>query len=150
MKIFLSYSRTDKITARQLVDALAPYHDVWCDWEDLEPGEEWRGAIAKGIRHCHVFLFLASEHSCDSEYCKWEIHIAQKWRKVIIPVIMAEGLPMHRDLARLQWVFLEDFERAIRQLLNAVRPKPSPHWVYVALAEAIAIAVLVLGNFRGY
>lgn len=145
MKIFVSYSHKDEVTALKLVSVLEPFHTIWIDSspESLTGGEDWERAIARGIRKCDIFLFLASPSSCESQWCLNEIGQALRWKKPIIPVVTQNGLVLPKKIARLQWVFLDDSETSIRKLLIATVRRKRQYWVWVALIESLAIAYLL-------
>lgn len=132
--------------ALSLANVLKPYHTVWIDWESIEVGEDWERAIARGIRRCDIFLFLASDSSCQSTYCQQEIQQALLWRKPIIPVVMENGLVLPKSLARLQWIFWDDSEKAIRKLLISTLRQRQSYWKWIALAEAVAICLALLAS----
>ena len=148
MRIFLSYAREDKAKAYAIAQALSPYHKVWADWEDIPPGADWRSEILKGIIRSQFFIFLVSEHSTASPYCREEVETALNFRKKVIPAIEDQQILPER-LARLQWVFVDEgnYEKGIRDLLSALKPRPSRRWVYVALVEALIIGVLLWRSY---
>lgn len=143
MKLFISYSRQDKEVVRALVEAIAPFHRVWIDWKDIKGGDDWRQEIEKSIRRCDVFLFVVSFASCSSQHCAWECEIAIAKNKRIIPLILDDGY-LRPELAQLQWIFMDEFEKGVRQLLEALQPSPPYPWMAIALVEALVIAVLAL------
>lgn len=145
MKLFISYSRQDKEEVAELVYALSPFHRVWIDWEDIKPGTEWQLEIEKGIRQCDVFLFVVSFASCSSQHCAWECDRAIARKKRIIPLILDDGY-LRPELAQLQWIFMDEFERGIRDLLEALQPSPPYPWMAIALFEALVIVALALSR----
>lgn len=143
MKIFISYSRVDRDTCDRVTTFLSRYHDVWMDREDILPGEDWSRAITKGIKNCDVFLFLASHSSVVSPHCNAEINAALKFKKDVIPV-MLDNLVLPQELARLQWVFLDDFEEAMCEILASIKKPQSNLWQLICAVEAVALLISIL------
>lgn len=82
MKIFLSYSSTDRDLADRVRLALvAQKHHVFFDRQDLDPGQEYDARIAQAIEHADLFIFLISPESLtEGRYTLTELGIAQrKW-----------------------------------------------------------------------
>lgn len=92
-----------------------------------------------------MFLFLASSHSVNSPYCAYEVKMAISHKKVIIP-LMTENLVLPPTLAKLQWIFLTDFDEAMCELLGGLSSQPSKLWWWQALcvAEAIMLVLTLL------
>jgi WD40 repeat protein len=92
-KVFLSYSRKDSAVAREIRKNLeGKLRNVWVDWEAIEPSEKWRQAIDEGIRTSDAFIFLVSEDSLRSPYCRDECMKAIDLRKRILPVVIDPNL----------------------------------------------------------
>lgn len=143
MRLFLSYAHDDADKIEELIQAIAPFHRIWLDKTSIAPGEDWRQEIKQGIRKCNVFLFAASMNSCCSRECHWEIDFALKHHKRIIPLIL-EDCHLRPELARLQWIFLEEFEEGVRSLLKELQPSPPYFWMGLSLAELAVIVGLAL------
>lgn len=144
MRLFISYAHEDSEKVTELVEALSPFHQVWIDSANINPGSYWRHEIKRGIRHSQIFLFVASRPSCCSRECHWEIDLAIKYRKRIIPIIL-EDCHLRPDLARLQWILLEeDLEEGVRSLLSYLKPRPPYFWIALSLVEAVVIVVLAV------
>ncbi len=141
LKIFISYSHIDRDDCSQIAQFLGKYHEVWWDKEDIRPGSDWSDAINRGIRNCDVFLFLASRNSAVSPYCALEVKTAIQHKKVIIPV-MRENIILPPELAKLQWVFMDDFEVAMCELLGSLSSHPSRVWQWQVLCMVEAILLV--------
>lgn len=146
MRLFLSYAHDDAEKIEELVKAIAPFHRIWLDKLSIAPGHDWRSEIKRGIRRCDVFLFAASMNSCCSRECHWEVDYALKYGKRIIPLIF-EDCHLRPDLAKLQWIFLEEnLEEGLRSLLKELQPQPPYFWMGLSLVEAAVIVGLTLWN----
>ena len=149
MKLFISYAREDEELALTLEQGLSKYHSCWIDSKSLRAGTKWEMEIEKAIKECEVFLFITTPHSLRSSYCQQEVGLAaQKYKKVIIP-LMGENLPtLPEELAKLQWIFLKDIDSDLGLLLGELsRLQPFP-WVDIAIVEA-AIILLLVGIILG-
>lgn len=98
VRVFLSYSRRDTAIADQMVaDIEARGIEVDIDRRDLPYGEEWQAELAAFIHRADTIVWLVSEASAASSWCKWELGEAQRLSKRLLPVRIAplaqEGLP---------------------------------------------------------
>ena len=88
-RFFISYSRVDKVVfARpfaQRLHRMFPDHNVWWD-EELTGGDVWWDEILRQIAACDVFIYLLSNKSVNSPYCRAEFAEAQRLQKHIITV----------------------------------------------------------------
>jgi hypothetical protein len=132
MRVFISYARKDKSLVEPLVTKLGKYHNIWVDWEDIPGGTYWQREIQRGVFTSDKVIFFASHFSVESNWCLVELDLARKLQKPIIPVIVDEGVNLPRDLAQLQWVYLD---RDCVPALLAALPK-SDQWKWKALALA--------------
>lgn len=75
--LFISYSRTDLVEARQLHEGLdAAGFDVWLDVRALEHGSDYDMEIRRGIKACSYFLPIVSQRALGrSEGYFW-----REWR----------------------------------------------------------------------
>ncbi len=121
-KVFISYSRKDKVFAEKLNTALESMElESWTDWDDIPPTADWWEQIQKGIESVDAFLFLLSCDSVSSRVCGQEIDHAVKNGKRIIPLVVRDVNPsdVHPALARLNWIFFreqDDFDRSLKKL----------------------------------
>lgn len=107
-KIFLSYSREDSETARQLVaDLSANQMQVWFDQTSIQPGELWEPAIRRGISEADKVVALLSPPAIESPYVQAEIDYAVEKGKSIIPV-MYRACDVPLQVRLLQYI---DFDR---------------------------------------
>lgn len=103
MKIFVSYSRADKPSILELVQALK-IHDVWFD-DRLNVGQEWWNEIERQIAASHCFMYVLSPESLSSEYCQKEWVVARRLGKPIAPVLL-KPTSVPDELSKLQIIDL--------------------------------------------
>ena len=79
--IFVSYAHADRETVYPIIELLQNngYH-VWYD-EGLHIGNDWRDELADKIQICRAFIFMQSNASVKSAYCKDEIYAADSEMK---------------------------------------------------------------------
>lgn len=143
-RIFLSYSRAD----RQFVDEFVPLlrrvygnDSVWFD-DDIHGGSNWWKLILSEIGKCDLFVYLISNDSLESQYCRSEFREALRQQKPFLPVIIrpktdypgrAPG-DLQSLLRRTQYVdmsrgfkdhtAISQLYAATRQLLEQSPPQP--------------------------
>src|SRR5512145_3436038 len=100
--IFVCYSRVDQPVTEQLAGLLRKAYDhVWYD-ENLHGGEEWWAEILKEIARCQHFLFMMSDESIASEWCRRELDEARRLSKHIVPVLVRARTFVPDELQKLQ------------------------------------------------
>ncbi len=109
--VFISHSwkPPDFDIARALAKKLAGCGlDVWWDKDKLEGGNEFAAEIVEAIIQRFHFLFLLSQHSAASKWCRRELARAFELGKTILPLklddVAPESLPL--ELAALQYINL--------------------------------------------
>lgn len=128
-KIFISYSRKDKLFVRKLNNAIdAADIDAWVDWEGIPLSSDWMAEITAAIESGDAFVFVISPDSLKSQICQNELELGIKNNKKIIPVLYREPekrQKMHPKLASTNWVYMrprkDDFKATIPQLVNAIQ-----------------------------
>lgn len=104
MRIFVSYARVDKPYCVQLVEVL-DFHEVWYD-QRLSAGQKWWKEILYRLEWCDGLIYLISNDSLNSEYCRREFEIAQSLGKHIFPVIIQEDIVLPESLSHIQYANL--------------------------------------------
>jgi TIR domain len=126
MRLFVSYSRKDAATVRQLVAALeAAGHDVWIDTDDIRGSERWRTSVATAIRGSDVVLLVVSPAAMASSSVEREISVAAEDSLRIVPVVIEPApisVGLKYDLAGVQHVSFVDrpFEDGMADLAAAL------------------------------
>jgi len=109
--VMISYSRKDKAFVKNIYDALrVDERNIWVDWEDIPPSNDWLDEIHKGIEQSDCFIFVLSPDSIKSEVCNWEVDHAVKNGKRMIPVVCrdVDYREVRKELASLNWIFFFD------------------------------------------
>jgi hypothetical protein len=105
--IFLSYSRADHQLAEGFVKAAAARGiSVWFDVQ-IEGGENWREKIAEALGSAEALVILFSEQSNKSTQLIKELALADRLRKRVVPVLIADCEPRGAylyELASLNWI----------------------------------------------
>ncbi|MGW6935562.1 toll/interleukin-1 receptor domain-containing protein [Lentzea sp. NPDC054927] len=120
--VFISYSRRDVQDARQIANLLIEaQYDVWIDWE-LLPGQTWKGMIREKIEKCDRFVCIVTPEMLLSQWCLWELSVATRMCKPVVPVLVRAGGQEHAVLRAIQFA---DFtggptEVAVSSLLKGV------------------------------
>jgi len=103
-RLFLCYSRVDRTITERLAALLRKAFDhVWYD-DNLHGGEEWWAEIRHEIMACHYFLFLMSEDSIASDWCRRELDEAFRLNKTVLPVLVRARTNVPDRLSRLQHI----------------------------------------------
>ena len=94
MKIFISYSRKDKIYKDRLLSSILKLQEdgissIWVDERKLKIGDEFDDKIQEAINTSDIFLLLLSENFWASSYIqRYELPaIQKKYRKDKIKII---------------------------------------------------------------
>ncbi len=140
-KIFISYSRVDRDAG--IVDPLVArlrkvygYPNIWYD-DELRGGDIWWKKIIEAIDACDIFMYLLSNESVESPYCRAEFEEARRLQKLVITVQVRGRTRIPPELDDIQYVDMSkgvDDARALTDLIAAVsaqsenlperRPKP--------------------------
>ena len=105
-QLFVSYSRVDLEFTERLVEHLRRVYglpNVWYD-DELHGGVRWWQAITTQIGECDVFIYLLSNESVTSPYCKAEFTEAKRLQKPIVTAQIRDKTRMSDDLSEIQYV----------------------------------------------
>ncbi len=111
--VFISYSRKDIAFARLIWESLKQSQvEPWIDWERIGIGQKWWTEICEAIDNANAFLFIISNNSINSDYCRDEIDHAVKNHKRIIPVLVDDIKPdviqtFAPDLPQINWIIFD-------------------------------------------
>jgi len=107
MKVFITYSRTNKEPVNALVNDLEELnHTVWYDF-DLRGGQSWWDNILDNIRQCDIYIFAMTAEALESTACKREMDYARALNKTALPVLIEKSVSialMPRYLSNVQFV----------------------------------------------
>ncbi len=128
-KIFISYSRKNKLFTRKLNKAIDDSGiDCWVDWEGIPLSSDWMAEINAAIEESDAVVFVISPDSLKSKICMNELETAIQYNKKIIPVLYAEperGKKMHPKLASSNWVYMrpkkDNFKATLPKLIESIQ-----------------------------
>jgi len=128
-KIFISYSRKNKLFVRKLNKAVDESGiESWVDWEGIPPSSDWMVEITAAIEASDALVFVISPDSLKSKICMDELELGIKYNKKIIPVLYADpdkGQKMHPKLASTNWVYMrpkkDDFKATVPKLIESIQ-----------------------------
>ena len=110
-RAFVSYSRVDLEIVTQLVqDLQAIGIQTWHD-KTLSGGQRWWDAILQNLRECDIFIFSLSPESWASEACRSELQYALQLSKVILPVLVADGINLNLLPSAISDIQITDYRR---------------------------------------
>jgi uncharacterized protein YecT (DUF1311 family) len=124
-KVFISFSSKDLKTATAICGALESRgHSCWMSSRDVQPGENYQGAIVRAIREAGVMVLVFSANANNSDEIKKEMSLASQSRTMVIPVRSEDVLPSEDftyELATRQWIdMFIDWEQAIEKLSRQI------------------------------
>src|SRR5215475_2855812 len=89
IRVFISYSRQDLLTADRLVSALEDEgFTVTIDRRDVPFGEEWLRELTDFIAGCDTVVALVSPAFIASKACNWELGQVRATNKRLVPVVI--------------------------------------------------------------
>lgn len=119
-KIFICYSRQNQDKVKALVDDIkALGYDAWFD-QELIGGQAWWDKILERIRNCEVFAFALAPESLESKPCQLELNYASDLRKTILPIIVADGVPINLLPPTLSAIHYVDYQRQDKQAYKSL------------------------------
>jgi hypothetical protein len=107
MRVFISYSRKDRIIAHRIRGSLAAAgYETFLDTRDLPPGEEFHSKIRDALGRSDYFIFLVSEHSTNAgSYAMTELSFAEAtWPNpsgIVLPVLLNESVRLPAYLSSI-------------------------------------------------
>ncbi|MBW4466610.1 MAG: TIR domain-containing protein [Pegethrix bostrychoides GSE-TBD4-15B] len=127
--VFISYSRRDKPLVERLTQALKQHQvQVWIDWERIPVAAPWREKLTEGIQDADSLLFVMSQNSVASDYCREEIKQADQDNKRIISAVLdssydREQVP--KAARERNWIYLnkyeDDFDAFVADIVKAIK-----------------------------
>lgn len=137
LRVFVSYTASDKQIARNVADALiGAGFDVWIDQARLRPGDSIVCSVSAGLCETDIVLVLLSRASISSNWVAAEVNAALSSRlagkgPVVVPVLLDDcNVPaLLRDLVHID-LRVVDFSELPNQLHTIMNPFPSEVFAY--------------------
>ncbi|MEO1297677.1 MAG: TIR domain-containing protein, partial [Cyanobacteria bacterium J06636_16] len=99
-QVFLSYAEEDRAIAHQIRRHLNHQGiTVWTAQGDIQSGVDFHIAIQQGVEEADNIVFVLSPDACMSEYCRFELELAQQYHKRIVPLLIAPVQPQQLPAA---------------------------------------------------
>lgn len=164
-KLFISYSRDDDQSVKDLVGGLEAFgYQVWIDQAGLRLGENWWNAVLESIRDADVVVAVVSQEWLESPPCRseWDYAAAVGRPVIFVRTVRHElsGLPL--KIAKTQLARITEFGK-IKSAIDAQPPAPPPdpsiprppypmtwdvaQWAIRAGGDLDAEAQLAIANF---
>jgi hypothetical protein len=127
--IFISYAHADTAQVEPVVKVVeATGGTIWIDKGGIQAGEGWAGEIVRGIKGATRVMVMCSPRAFESDHIKREVYLADRYKKPMLPVFIAEAQPpedFEYFFAGVQWLELfklaeADRPAAIGKALGAV------------------------------
>jgi TIR domain/FHA domain len=126
-KVFISYSREDKLIVSALVRELQNNKiDIWIDQKHIDAGSHWDDSIQWAIDSCSHLLLILSKASTISNYVRDEfIYAKRKNKKILVAIINDVELPL--ALGRIQYIdFRDNYDTSLQKLVNILKETTIP------------------------
>ncbi len=91
--IFVSYSHDNKDTVYPFIAALQKKYNVWFD-DGLHYGKEFEEELAVKLEGCSLFVFMVSNESLVSDFCKEELFYAREQRKPFVNILTEDNIAL--------------------------------------------------------
>jgi hypothetical protein len=128
LKVFVSYSRSDRGFASDLVLGLtACGFTAYIDREDIAAGEVWERRLEGLISEADTIVYVISPESVASKQCSWELATSLRLSKRVLPVVWrpVDDSVTPGDLAKLNYIFFSgegrSFAAGLAELAQALR-----------------------------
>src|SRR5690349_5792822 len=114
-KVFCSHRQKDKPVVKEVAAKLAAAGiDPWVDEWEILPGDDFVGAINKGLKTCDAGLIFFSNEVADGKWVQAEISAltvqAIEDGKPVIPVLLDPDVPIPDLLRARSRLGVEDVE----------------------------------------
>ncbi len=128
-QIFVSYSMSDSVVAKAIVDRLRSHGlNVWTDIDKVHPGDSITESIREAISASAYFLLLLSKNSIDSLWVDYERDTFQKElqsRDITLLPVLLDDYDLPQSLAMYEWFDLRsgienNLERLSESLMSAL------------------------------
>jgi len=116
--VFISYAHADNAAVEPVVSAVKEAgRTVWMDKGGINPGENWAGEIVRGIKSSKSIMVMCSPSAFESDHIKREVYLADRYKKPMLPVFIADAKPpedFEYFFAGVQWLELFKLPEADR------------------------------------
>ncbi|MEO8395701.1 MAG: toll/interleukin-1 receptor domain-containing protein [Chloroflexota bacterium] len=151
-QVFLSYSTKSKAQVETLAEDLETAgHQIWFDHK-LTGGQAWWDQILANIRQCDLFVFALTPEALESAACQREYSYAHQLDKNVLPILVADGVPIAQlppELSSIQFVDYRAQDRgAALKLMNALNHLPAQRPLPDPLPETPPVPVSYMGSLR--
>jgi hypothetical protein len=122
-KIFISYSHSDQIWAREFVESLVKAGlDVWFDEFKIKAGQLLSEALEKGLRESDAVILLIDSENINRPNLFFEIGAALSMNKTIIPIVPKDFEPykLPLPLQRIKFLVRKAPEETAKELATAI------------------------------
>jgi len=85
---------------------------VWYAKKKIKVSDEWKTKIKKAIQDCLFFIPFITKNYIHKEWTQFELVAAKYHSKVIIPLIIEEGVPKKNDISKLISKMIKDLHSA--------------------------------------
>ena len=157
--VFISYSRKDSSCVKRIKKEIESCTQVNC-WMDLEAivagSRKFRKVIVDGINNSHVFLFMLSEHSQESDNAIGELELAlrkSRETKGALKVVLVnidncrmndEFYLSYCQMDIINWEDEEQKEKLLRDIKRWIPQLPPPpndnRWVFLKKRAEVHIS----------
>ena len=126
LRVFFSYSRKEMTIADRIAAALEKNDiEAKIDRRDIPFAAEWKKELACMIFQSNKVLWLVSQHSLNSKWCRWELRLQKRLKKQLLPIAVGDlsGCEIPSDLEKLQMLQFhsaENFETNIETLVQSL------------------------------
>jgi len=125
--IFISYAKEDRDIAVKLEKAFKEKKIPVCiEKESIYKKEDWPKAMAEAIAAQNLFLLLWSQHAAASQPVQFEVTIASKMNKSIIPIRL-DNTPLPTELASTKALHIDEFDKTIQAITEKIAASPPTH-----------------------
>lgn len=88
---YISYSRRDRIIANKVASVLPQYgYRAFIDIDELSGGSTFAEQLIKRLNASDIVIYIVSEASLNSQWCRREIDYAANKGKTIIPIAVSQ------------------------------------------------------------
>src|SRR5262249_11647594 len=118
----------------------------------LTGGQRWWDNILGNIRDSDIIIFALSPQSWESEACRSELAYAQQLSKVILPVLVADGIHLNLLPAPINQIQVTDYRRCDKEaafaLVKPIHTAPASPPLPEPLPPTPAVPVSYLSTLK--